>query len=146
MQGRLWLMPQWKVQPGSATEAERVSRKVSRKGRQLSWKERPVCRARFQGRVECVSSRHLGRIQSRTVWSSCHRTTIWIFKYTNVGAPGWLGHLSIWLLVLAQVVISGFVGLSTMSGSVLTLQSFLGIRSPPLSFCPSSPHALSQNK
>ena len=62
------------------------------------------------------------------------------------GAPGWLSHLHIRLLVSAQVVISWFVSWSPASGSVLTVQSLLGI----LSLCPSPDHALalslSQNK
>ena len=40
-------------------------------------------------------------------------------------------------LTSAQVMISQFVGLSPVSGSVLTAQSLLGILSLPLSLCPS---------
>ena len=43
------------------------------------------------------------------------------------------------LLILAQVVISRFVGLSPMLGSVLMLQSLLGILSLSLSLSPSLP-------
>ena len=48
------------------------------------------------------------------------------------GAPGWLSQLSVGLLVLAQVMISWFVGLRPASSSVLTAQSLLGILSLPL--------------
>ena len=41
------------------------------------------------------------------------------------GAPGWLSWLSIQLLVLAQVMISQFMGLSPASGSVLTCRASL---------------------
>ena len=41
------------------------------------------------------------------------------------GAPGWLSWLSIQLLVLAQVMISQFMGLSPASGSVLTYRASL---------------------
>ena len=37
--------------------------------------------------------------------------------------PGWLGPLSVWLLILAQVMILQFMGSSPVSGSVLTAQS-----------------------
>ena len=49
------------------------------------------------------------------------------------GSPGWLCWLSVWLLVLAQDMISQFVSLSPESGSVLTVQSLLGILSLSLS-------------
>ena len=44
--------------------------------------------------------------------------------YINIklGVPGWLSQLSIWLLVLAQVMISQVVSLSPALGSVLTVQ------------------------
>ena len=69
-------------------------------------------------------------------------------KTLGVGAPGWLSLLSFRLLLSAQVMISRFVRSSPASGSVLTLQSLVGILSPPLS----APHqlmcsvTLSQNK
>ena len=53
------------------------------------------------------------------------------------GAPGWLSWLNIRLLVLAQVMISVFVGSSPVSGSVLTVRNLLGILSPSLCLCPS---------
>ena len=43
----------------------------------------------------------------------------------------------------AQVMISQFVSLNPVSGSVLTVQRLLGILSHPLSLCPSLAHALS---
>ena len=49
------------------------------------------------------------------------------------GMPGWLSWLSIWLLLLAQVVISLFMSSSPTSGSVLTVWSLLGILSLSLS-------------
>ena len=50
-----------------------------------------------------------------------------------LGAPGWLSWLSVRLLISAQVRISWFMGWSPVSGSVLTVQSPLGILSLPLS-------------
>ena len=49
-------------------------------------------------------------------------------------APGWLSQLGIELLISAQVMISRFVGLSPVSGSLLMVQSLLGTLSLPLSF------------
>ena len=66
-------------------------------------------------------------------------------RYTPAGAPGWLNQLSAWLLILAQVMISRFVGLSLTSGSMLSAQSLVGILSPPL-LCSSHAHGLSQKK
>ena len=43
------------------------------------------------------------------------------------GVPGWFSWLSIRLLVLAQVMISRFVGSNPTSGSVLIMRSLLGI-------------------
>ena len=54
-------------------------------------------------------------------------------RVVNPGAPGWLSQLSIELLVLAQVMISWFMRSSPTLGSVLTLQSLLGIPSLSLS-------------
>ena len=48
-------------------------------------------------------------------------------KMHRIGAPGWLSWFSIRLLILARVMISQFVGLSPMSGSVLSMWSLLGI-------------------
>ena len=68
---------------------------------------------------------------------------IWYNPYQNInsflGAPGWLSHLSVGLLILDQVMVSWFVGSSPM----LTAQSLLGILALPL---PCSLHSLSQNK
>ena len=52
-----------------------------------------------------------------------------------MGAPGWLSRLSVRLLILAQVTISGFMGLSPASSSALTTRSLLGslsLSAPPL--------------
>ena len=49
------------------------------------------------------------------------------------GAPAWLSWSSIWLLISAQVMIWWFVRSSPTSGSVLTVQSLLGILPLPLS-------------
>ena len=49
------------------------------------------------------------------------------------GASGWLSRLSIQFLVLAQVMISRFIGSSPASGSVLRERSLLGILSLSLS-------------
>ena len=53
------------------------------------------------------------------------------------GAPGGLSQLSIQLLILAQVMISRFMNSSPVLGSVLTVQSLLGILSPSLCLYPS---------
>ena len=50
------------------------------------------------------------------------------------GALGWLSRLSLWLLILAQVMISQFVGSSPTSGSSLTVWSLLGILSLSLPY------------
>ena len=60
-------------------------------------------------------------------------------RYTTEGCLRGLSRLSIGHLISAQVTISRFTGSSPASGSVLTVQSLLGI----LSLCPSSPHSLS---
>ena len=48
------------------------------------------------------------------------------------GALGWLSQLSLHLLISAQVMISWFMGWSSMSGSALTVWSLLRILSLPL--------------
>ena len=51
------------------------------------------------------------------------------------GAPVWLGQLSVWILISAQVMISQFVGLSLASGSALMVWSLLrmdSLSAPPL--------------
>ena len=54
------------------------------------------------------------------------------FKYFYLyGVPGWLSLLSVWRLILAQVMISWFVGWSLESGYMLTVWSLLGILSLP---------------
>ena len=63
------------------------------------------------------------------------------FSYINIfiitsRVPRWLSHLSIWLLVLAQVMISWFVNWSPTSAFKLTVQSLLRILSPSLSAPP----------
>ena len=55
------------------------------------------------------------------------------------GAPGWLSQLSVRLLILAQVMISQFLSSSPTLGSMLTVQSLLGILSRLLS-APPLPH------
>ena len=70
------------------------------------------------------------------------------------GAPGWLSQLTVRLLVLAQVTILQFIGLSPTSGSTLTVWSLLGIfslflslsASPMLMHTLSFSLSLSQNK
>ena len=56
---------------------------------------------------------------------------------------GWLSRWSIWLLVLAQVMMSQIVSLSPELSSVLTAWSLLGILSLPLSLCPFPARSLS---
>ena len=52
-------------------------------------------------------------------------------KMTRLGAPGWLSQLRLRLLILAQIMLSRFVRLNLMLGSVLTARSLLGIPSHP---------------
>ena len=52
---------------------------------------------------------------------------------SQVQGPGWLGQLSLWLLISARVMISRSVGSSPASDSTLTPLSLLGILSLPLS-------------
>ena len=47
--------------------------------------------------------------------------------FVEMGAPRWLSQLSVQLLVLAQVMISQFMSLSPVSGSVLMACSLLGM-------------------
>ena len=53
------------------------------------------------------------------------------------GAPGWLGQLSIRLLISAQVMISRFLGSNPATGPTLAACSVLRILSLHLSLCPS---------
>ena len=64
------------------------------------------------------------------------------FKEKMSRSPGWLSQLSIWLLVLAQIMVSWFVRLSPASGSALTAWGLLGMFCL-LSLCPSPTHSLS---
>ena len=68
---------------------------------------------------------------------------------SEFGASGWLSQLSVRLLVLAQVMVSRFVGSSPSSGSALTVLGSLPL-SPSLPALPllvlAHAHALSQNK
>ena len=62
------------------------------------------------------------------LWQTEERMNKWEgkirqLKLSGVGVLGWLSQLSIQLLVLVQVVISWFMGLSPTSGSVLTARS-----------------------
>ena len=50
------------------------------------------------------------------------------------GVPGWLSQLNVWLLVLTQVMISQFVSLSLVLGSMLMVQGLLGFLSLSPSF------------
>ena len=61
----------------------------------------------------------------------------------NWGEPGELSQLRVRLLVLAQVMISQFVGSSPTWGSVLSKQSLLGILSLSPSLSAPSPLTLS---
>ena len=54
-------------------------------------------------------------------------------KVGRTRAPGWLSVLSIWLLILAQVMISWLVGSNPASGSVQIAQSLCGALSLSLS-------------
>ena len=75
-------------------------------------------------------------VAARTVMSANICLNI-SFKIRVVwGAPGWLSWLSIQLLILAQVMILQFMRSSPELGSVLTVQSLLGILFLPLSTSP----------
>ena len=52
-----------------------------------------------------------------------------LIKMSNTGPLVWLRQFSIRLLISTQVMISQFMGSSPVSGSVLTMQSLLGILS-----------------
>ena len=62
---------------------------------------------------------------------------------STLGAPGWLSHLTVQLLILAKVMISRFGRSSPASGSALMAWSLLGILSVSLSLCPSPASFLS---
>ena len=59
------------------------------------------------------------------------------------GVPGWLGRLSVRLLISAQVMTSWCTGLRPASGSALTARSLLGILSPSLCTSPAHLHMYS---
>ena len=67
-------------------------------------------------------------------------------KKALIWAPGWLSGLSIWLLILAHVMIPQFVSLRPTSGSMLITWSLLRILSPSLYLSPTQADALFQNK
>ena len=67
-------------------------------------------------------------------------------KELSPGAPSWLSQLSIQLLISAQAMISRFMNSSPASGSLLTVQSLLGILSLPLSALPLLAFCLKINK
>ena len=74
----------------------------------------------------------LGALQNLTAGSGPVSITPVFLLFKNndiVGVPGWFSWLSIGLLVSAQVMMSQLVSSSPVSGSVLTVQSLLGILS-----------------
>ena len=80
-----------------------------------------------QHRAQCGAQAHKpwdhDLSQSWTLNRLSHpRTPKYLLK-ANIGAPVWLNWLSFQLLILAQVMISQFMGLSPVSGSVLRAQS-----------------------
>ena len=74
----------------------------------------------LEGLCKWITYYRNSKIAYQGLWHTKHKT----------GAPGWLRRLSIWLLILAQVMISWFVSSSPASGSVLPVQRLLGILSP----------------
>ena len=68
-----------------------------------------------------------GRFKGKCKTNKQNKTTL--VRKKSLGAPGWLSRLSVRLLILAEVIISQFVGSSPTSGSALMLQSLLGILS-----------------
>ena len=67
-------------------------------------------------------------------------------KQNRQGVPGWLGRLSVQLLILAQVMISRFQSSGRALGSMLTAQNLLRILSPFLSAPPLLTLSLSLSK
>ena len=68
------------------------------------------------------------------------RKEIKISNQKPPGEPGWLSRLGNQLIILAQIMISGFMRLSPMSGSALMSRSLLRILTLPP--CSSPTHAL----
>ena len=65
----------------------------------------------------------------------CNKHEFNMYNNITTGVPGWLSRLSVWLLVLARVMISWFLGLSLTLGSVLLVRSLLRILSLCLCLC-----------
>ena len=88
----------------------------------------------------------LGTIHTLGHWNIFQELcSLWTTVKIGIGFPGWLSQLNVWLLISAQVMISQFMGLSPMCGSVLTTWSLLRILSllPTLSApLPTCTHAL----
>ena len=87
---------------------------------------------------------YLGQIRFLWVVKQVQHTGTKIRKINRHRAPDWLSWLGVWLLISAQVMISQFVGLSPVSGSVLTAQSLPGILSLSLSLSAPLPLFLSK--
>ena len=68
---------------------------------------------------------------SHRLWSK--QISLTCYEMAVGEASGWLSQLSIPLLILAQIMISQFLGSCPEWGSVLTVGSLLGILSHPLS-------------
>ena len=69
------------------------------------------------------------------IWS-CLYFISYQFKKHDMGVPGWLSPLRIWLLISVQVMISQFGSSSPTSGSGLTVQGLLGILFPSIAALP----------
>ena len=102
---------------------------------------------------------HVKKYVHRQGWKTVQRNknivsnSISFHTYFNSiiwGASGWLSRLGVQLLILAQVLISQFMGSSPAwsptSGSVLTVWSLLGIFSLPLSASPLLPLSKQMNR
>ena len=101
----------------------------------LSQASKPVASVNFEIPRRFVSNRRHNR-------QPCHFSSNMFLGNTKTPwvsqAPGWPSGLSIWLLILAQVMISQLVSSSPASSSVLIAWSLLGIHSLPLSAPPCS--------
>ena len=88
----------------------------------------------------CFLCAYLDKYQIGGTWHTAQYVICW--RNELKGVPGWPSWLSIWLVVLAQVVISQFMRLNPLPGSALTAQSLLGILSLPRSL--PLPHSRAQ--
>ena len=120
------------VNPNAARGADKAPGKY--------WKAPKVQNPTLYQHRACSSSCTLQSKIRNFVWKSrgcCRDSEENEVREKTSGVPGWLSRLSVWLLIPAQVMISGFVSSSPASNSALTVWSLLGIlplslSAPPL--------------